>query len=82
MAQNVSDSERVIDARGLRCPMPLLYAKRALAESGPGDAFELIGTDESSIADIERFVRKSGWDFTIVKQFDDHYRIRIAKEQP
>lgn len=78
----MGESERVIDARGLRCPMPLLYAKRALAEAAPGDVFELIGTDVASIADIERFVRRSGGEFAMVKQLDDYYRIRIAAEQP
>ena len=55
-----------VDARGKRCPMPVLMAKRAIAECNPGDAIEIFVTDPSAPKDFETFARLEGhsvsWD--------------------
>ena len=52
-------AERV-DARGKRCPMPVLMAKRAIAECRPGDTIEILVTDPSAPKDFETFARLEG----------------------
>ena len=52
-------AERV-DARGKRCPMPVLMAKRAIAERRPGDTIEILVTDPSAPKDFETFARLEG----------------------
>ena len=49
-----------VDARGKRCPMPVLMAKRAIAECNPGDAIEILVTDPSAPNDFETFARLEG----------------------
>lgn len=49
-----------VDARGKRCPMPVLMAKRAIAECSPGDAIEILVTDPSAPNDFETFARLEG----------------------
>ena len=49
-----------VDARGKRCPMPVLMAKRAIAECNPGDAIEILVTDPSAHKDFETFARLEG----------------------
>ena len=49
-----------VDARGKRCPMPVLMAKRAIAECNPGDAIEIFVTDPSAPKDFETFARLEG----------------------
>lgn len=49
-----------VDARGKRCPMPVLMAKRAIAECNPGDAIEILVTDPSAPKDFETFARLEG----------------------
>ncbi len=49
-----------VDARGKRCPMPVLMAKRAIAEGCPGDAIEILVTDPSAPKDFETFARLEG----------------------
>ena len=49
-----------VDARGKRCPMPVLMAKRAIAECNPGDAIEILVTDPSAPRDFETFARLEG----------------------
>ena len=49
-----------VDARGKRCPMPVLMVKRAIAECNPGDAIEILVTDPSAPKDFETFARLEG----------------------
>ena len=41
-----------VDARGERCPMPLLLAKRALRDIPVGGALEVLSTDAGSERDF------------------------------
>ena len=50
----------LLDATGLRCPMPLLKAKKALNELPGGALLKVIATDPGSERDFETFSRQSG----------------------
>ncbi len=44
--------DETLDARGLKCPLPVLLAKRALRTVAPGSVLELLATDRGVDADI------------------------------
>ena len=44
--------ERVLDVRGLRCPIPLIRARAAVAELGGGEALVVLATDPEAPVDI------------------------------
>ena len=44
--------DKQIDARGQKCPMPLLMAKRGLRDMAPGAVLELLATDPGSTKDL------------------------------
>ena len=50
-------AERILDAEGLNCPLPILKAKKALKEMAPGETLRLTATDPGSIADFAAFCR-------------------------
>lgn len=50
----------VLDVKGLKCPMPLLKAKKALNELAAGDLLRVIATDPGSERDFETFSAQSG----------------------
>jgi len=52
------DSE--IDARGLACPLPILRAKKALAELASGQVLKIVCTDPGSIRDFKAFAKQTG----------------------
>ena len=52
--------ETLVDASGLRCPMPLLKAKKALNEMPAGALLRVIATDPGSVRDFDVFSRQSG----------------------
>ena len=49
-----------LDTRGLRCPLPLLKAKRALAELQPGALLRVYATDSGSVRDFKVYAEHSG----------------------
>lgn len=49
-----------LDARELRCPMPLLKAKRALNAMAPGQRLRVLATDSGSQRDFRVFAEQSG----------------------
>jgi TusA-related sulfurtransferase len=41
--------DKELDARGLNCPLPILRAKKTLAELQPGQVLRIIATDPGSV---------------------------------
>jgi len=54
------DIAREVDARGLNCPLPILKAKKALAELQSGQLLKVLCTDPGSMRDFEAFARQTG----------------------
>lgn len=52
--------EKDIDTRGLSCPLPILKAKKALAELQSGDLLRVLATDPGSMRDFQAFARQTG----------------------
>ncbi|HEX7635456.1 MAG TPA: sulfurtransferase TusA family protein [Noviherbaspirillum sp.] len=49
-----------LDARGLNCPLPILKAKKALAEMSSGEILRVIATDPGSVRDFQAFAKQTG----------------------
>jgi tRNA 2-thiouridine synthesizing protein A len=54
------DFHKDLDARGLKCPLPILKAKKALADMGSGDVLRIQATDPGSVRDFNAFARQTG----------------------
>jgi tRNA 2-thiouridine synthesizing protein A len=54
------DIAKEIDTRGLNCPLPILKAKKALAELESGQLLKVVATDPGSLRDFQAFTRQSG----------------------
>jgi tRNA 2-thiouridine synthesizing protein A len=54
------DAQKEIDTRGLNCPLPILKAKKALAEMKSGDVLKVVATDPGSLRDFQAFARQTG----------------------
>ena len=52
--------EKEVDARGLNCPLPILRAKKALAEMQAGQVLRVLATDPGSVKDFAAFARQTG----------------------
>lgn len=54
------DIAKEIDTRGLNCPLPILKAKKALAELESGQLLKVVATDPGSLRDFQAFTRQTG----------------------
>ena len=49
-----------IDTRGLNCPLPILKAKKALADMASGQLLKVLATDSGSLRDFQAFATQTG----------------------
>jgi tRNA 2-thiouridine synthesizing protein A len=56
----VEEYDREVDARGLACPLPILRAKKALAEMQSGQILKIVCTDRGSVRDFQAFSKQTG----------------------
>ncbi|WP_233583162.1 sulfurtransferase TusA family protein [Candidimonas sp. SYP-B2681] len=56
----VPDADLEVDASGLKCPLPILRAKKALAQLQSGQVLKVITTDTHAIQDFQAFSRQTG----------------------
>jgi len=52
--------QKELDARGLNCPLPILKAKKALAEMESGQVLRVMATDPGSVRDFQAFCKQTG----------------------
>jgi TusA-related sulfurtransferase len=53
-------AHKEIDTRGMNCPLPILKAKKALADMQAGEILKVVATDPSSTRDFQAFARQTG----------------------
>jgi tRNA 2-thiouridine synthesizing protein A len=49
-----------LDVKGLNCPLPILRAKKALAELQSGQVLKVTATDPGSVKDFQAFCKQTG----------------------
>jgi len=52
--------DKDLDVRGLNCPLPILRAKKALAELTSGQVLRVLATDPGSVKDFQAFAKQTG----------------------
>ena len=54
--------DKELDTRGLNCPLPILKAKKALADMLSGQLLKVVSTDAGSTRDFQAFAKQTGND--------------------
>ncbi|MGN7385872.1 sulfurtransferase TusA family protein [Sporosarcina sp. SAFN-015] len=54
------DVKKVLDAKGLACPMPVVRARKTMKEMEVGEIIEIQATDKGSVADLTAWAKSSG----------------------
>ena len=57
----------LLDARGLKCPMPIVKARKALDPIAPGETLKVVATDPGSVLDFQGWARTTSA-FELVRQ--------------
>lgn len=54
------DSPHVLDTKGLKCPLPVLKARKVLKDVAPGGLLEVLATDPGATKDFAHFCEATG----------------------
>jgi tRNA 2-thiouridine synthesizing protein A len=71
--------ETLLNLRGLRCPLPALRARKALAKAAAGDVIVVECTDPLAEIDIPHLVNETGDELQGVERRDDALVFSIRK---
>lgn len=74
------DAPTRLDLRGLKCPLPALFSKRALERATPGAEIEVLANDPMARIDVPHMCRQEGYE--VVSQSDDASGSRFILRKP
>ena len=57
--QNITE-DKLVDARDLMCPMPVMAATKAMRRLAAGQVLKVMATDRGSLADIPAWAEENG----------------------
>jgi tRNA 2-thiouridine synthesizing protein A len=69
----------VLDTKGLRCPLPVLRARKALKALTAGDVLEVHATDPGSVKDFKAFCETTGDALLASNETDGVFIFQIRK---
>lgn len=62
-------ADKIVDAKGLACPMPIVRTKKAMDSVSSGELVEIHVTDKGALADFPAWAKAGG--HTILEQSED-----------
>jgi tRNA 2-thiouridine synthesizing protein A len=74
-------NETILDLRGLRCPQPVLRAKKALRNVPVGGTLVMECTDPLTVIDVPHFVNQTGHALSAQTCDGDLYIFKIVKQR-
>ncbi|MBK7314437.1 sulfurtransferase TusA family protein [Candidatus Aalborgicola defluviihabitans] len=66
-------TDKEVDTRGLNCPLPILKAKKALADMVTGQTLKVVSTDPGSIRDFQAFAKQTGNELVDQQTVNDEF---------
>jgi len=71
----------ILDAKGLRCPLPVLKARKAMKDLPAGGRLRVLATDPGAIKDFEAFCKTTGYRLLTASQDGDVLTFEIEKTE-
>ncbi len=68
---------KIVDARGLSCPEPVIVTKNALQEAGE-ESLTVLVSNTVARDNVMRMVKKMGWS-VIVEEDDEGFKLKLEK---
>jgi tRNA 2-thiouridine synthesizing protein A len=75
----IMEYDKELDARGLSCPLPILKAKKALADMDTGDVLKVIATDRGAQRDFQAFAKQTGNELLSHTQYEEEFVFFIRR---
>lgn len=74
-------NETTLDLCGLKCPLPALFAKRALLRSASSDPITVLSDDPLAAIDIPHMCRQEGFEVVSVEREGNIARMVLQKQK-
>ena len=71
--------DETLDLRGLKCPMPALLAKKALARLAPGSVLTVLADDPMTVVDIPHMCHGEGHAVVRTASHDGHQEFVLRR---
>ena len=69
-----------LDVKGLKCPLPILRAKKALAALASGEVLTVEATDAGAPDDFAAFCRQTGHVLLVSDEADGVFRMVLRRK--
>ncbi|MFE5428961.1 sulfurtransferase TusA family protein [Peribacillus simplex] len=73
------NSDKVLDAKGLACPMPIVKTRKAMNDLQTGQVLEIHVTDKGAKADLAAWSRSGGHELMETAEENDILKFWIRK---
>ena len=73
------ESDQLLDARGLNCPLPILRAKQCLNNMQVGQILRILATDSGAMEDFRAFAGQTGHVLLEAIEAEGEYRFLLQK---
>jgi tRNA 2-thiouridine synthesizing protein A len=73
------ESNKVLDAKGLACPMPIVKTKKAINEINTGEVLEVHATDKGAKSDLAAWTKSGGHELLKDTEENDVLKFWIKK---
>jgi tRNA 2-thiouridine synthesizing protein A len=74
--------DRLLDASGLSCPMPVVKAAKEMKALQPGQVLKIVATDRGSLADIPAWAEDTGNELLESREEEKRYVFLVRKGSP
>jgi tRNA 2-thiouridine synthesizing protein A len=81
LASMTETNDTVLNLRGLRCPQPVLRAKKALRNVAIGGTLVMECTDPLTVIDVPYFINQTGHTLSAQQREGDLYIFKIVKQK-
>ncbi len=78
-SQTVDDNQRVLDLRGLKCPLPALMARRTILRAPCGSTVAFIADDPLARVDIPYMCDQEGFELVSVVEQGTAVRVTVRR---
>lgn len=73
------NADKLLDAKGLACPMPIVKTKKAIDEIDSGQVLEIHATDKGAKSDLTAWVKSGGHELLQDSEEDGVFKFWIKK---
>jgi tRNA 2-thiouridine synthesizing protein A len=71
--------EKTLDAKGLKCPMPVVKTSKEIKNISVGGVLEVLATDPGSMADITAWTKSTGNELLKADREDGVFKFYIRR---